>query len=81
MYELYAVAAAVVGGASLRGGEGRMVGTLLGALLIAVIQNGMNLTGVGSHPQKVVLGAVILGAVLVDQWKKSGWTMRGLARA
>jgi ribose transport system permease protein len=60
----------VVGGSSLSGGEGRIFGTLLGALLIAVIQNGMNLTGVESSMQLIVLGAVILGAVLLDQLKK-----------
>jgi ribose transport system permease protein len=60
----------VVGGSSLSGGEGRIFGTLLGALLIAVIQNGMNLTGVESSMQLIVLGAVILGAVMLDQLKK-----------
>lgn len=73
MYELYAIAAVVVGGASLSGGEGRIFGTLIGALIIAVIQNGMNLTGVESYRQKVVLGLVILGAVLLDQFKKRDW--------
>jgi len=63
----------VVGGASLAGGEGRIFGTLIGAFIIAVIQNGMNLTGVESYTQKVVLGAVILGAVLLDIAKKRGW--------
>src|SRR5262249_17677984 len=52
MYELYAIAAVVVGGTSLSGGEGRVFGTLVGALIIAVIQNGMNLTGVESYRQK-----------------------------
>ena len=72
-YELYVIAAVVVGGTSLSGGEGRIFGTLVGALIIAVIQNGMNLTGVESYTQKVVLGAVILGAVLLDMLKKRGW--------
>jgi ribose transport system permease protein len=67
MYELYVIAATVVGGTSLSGGEGRMFGTLTGAFTIAVIQNGMNLTNVESYTQKVVLGFVILGAVLVDK--------------
>jgi ribose transport system permease protein len=67
MYELYVIAAAVVGGTSLSGGEGRMLGTLTGAFTIAVIQNGMNLTNVESYTQKVVLGLVILGAVLLDK--------------
>ena len=73
MYELYTIAAVVVGGASLAGGEGKIFGTLIGAFIIAVIQNGMNLTGVESYTQKVVLGAVILGAVLLDIAKKRGW--------
>ena len=70
MYELYIIAAAVVGGASLKGGEGKIFGTLIGAFIIAVINNGMNLTNVESYKQKVVLGAVILGAVLLDTLKK-----------
>lgn len=69
MYELYVIAAVVVGGASLSGGSGKMFGTLVGAFTIAVIQNGMNLTNVESYTQKVVLGVVILGAVLLDSWR------------
>lgn len=72
MYELYVIAAVVVGGTSLAGGEGRMFGTLIGAFIIAVIQNGMNLTNVESYTQKVVLGLVILGAVLLDRLKQRG---------
>jgi ribose transport system permease protein len=67
MYELYVIAAVVVGGTSLSGGEGKMLGTLIGAFTIAVIQNGMNLTNVESYTQKIVLGLVILGAVLLDR--------------
>ncbi|MCX7424792.1 MAG: ABC transporter permease [Planctomycetia bacterium] len=70
MYELYVIAAVVVGGTSLSGGEGRILGTLIGALIIAVIQNGMNLIGVESYTQKVILGAVILAAVLLDTLKR-----------
>jgi ribose transport system permease protein len=70
MYELYVIAAVVVGGTSLSGGEGRILGTLIGAFIIAVIQNGMNLTNVESYTQKVVLGLVILGAVLLDRWRR-----------
>lgn len=66
MYELYAIAAVVVGGTSLKGGSGRVVDTLIGALIIAVIQNGMNLTSVEPYTQMVVLGLVILGAVVLD---------------
>jgi ribose transport system permease protein len=75
MYELYTIAAVVVGGTSLGGGDGSVFGTLVGAFIIAVIQNGMNLTGVESYTQKVVLGLVILGAVLLDRLKKRGWPM------
>lgn len=76
-YELHVIAAVVVGGTSLSGGEGRILGTLIGALVIGVIQNGMNLTNVESYTQKVVLGLVILAAVLLDQLKHRG---RGLSR-
>jgi ribose transport system permease protein len=77
MYELYVIAAVVVGGTSLSGGEGRVLGTLTGALIIAVIQNGMNLTHVESYTQKVVLGLLILGAVLLDRIKRRGWRRSG----
>ncbi|MBA3775329.1 MAG: ABC transporter permease [Betaproteobacteria bacterium] len=73
MYELYAIAAVVVGGTSLAGGSGKVLGTLIGALIIAVIHNGMNLTGVESYRQNVVLGLVILGAVMLDMIRRHGW--------
>lgn len=76
LYELYVITAVVVGGTSLSGGEGRILGTLVGALVIAVIQNGMNLTGVESYTQNVVLGLVILGAVLFDNLKRRGLPLR-----
>jgi ribose transport system permease protein len=73
MYELYVIAAVVVGGTSLSGGEGRMLGTLIGAFTIAVIQNGMNLINVESYTQKVVLGVVILAAVVLDMLRHRKW--------
>ena len=75
MYELYVIAAVVVGGTSLAGGRGKVFGTLIGAFIIAVIQNGMNLIGVQSYTQKVVLGIVLLSAVLLDMIKKKGWKL------
>ncbi len=69
-YEMYVIAAVVVGGTSLTGGEGKIFGTLIGSFIIAVIQNGMNLLGVESYTQKVILGLVILGAVSLDRLKK-----------
>jgi ribose transport system permease protein len=69
MYELTVIAAVVVGGASLNGGSGRMLGTLIGAFIIAVIQNGMNLVNIESATQKIVLGGIILLAVLLDRMK------------
>jgi ribose/xylose/arabinose/galactoside ABC-type transport system permease subunit len=71
MYELDVIAAVVVGGTSLFGGRGSVVGTFIGAMLIGVLRNGLNLTGVGSYVQQVVLGVVILLAVLLDQLKKA----------
>ena len=72
-YELFVIAAVVVGGTSLSGGEGRIFGTLVGAFIIAVIRNGMNLMNVEPYTQKVVLGLVILGAVLLDMLKQRRW--------
>ena len=72
MYELYVIAAVVVGGTSLSGGSGRILGTLIGAFIISVIQNGMNLLGIESYTQQIVLGAVILGAVLLDKARSGG---------
>ena len=72
MYELYVIAAVVVGGTSLSGGSGRVLGTLIGAFIISVIQNGMNLLAIESYKQQVVLGAVILGAVLLDKARRAG---------
>jgi ribose transport system permease protein len=69
LVELQVIAAVVVGGTSLAGGQGKIFGTLIGALIIGVIRNGMNLTGVEAHMQSVVYGVVILIAVLVDQLK------------
>lgn len=78
-YELYVIAAVVVGGTSLTGGEGKVLGTLIGAFIIGVIQNGMNLTNIESYTQKVVLGLVILAAVLFDRLKQRGFGRRSKA--
>lgn len=70
MYELEVIAAVVVGGTSLMGGQGKIFGTLIGAFIIAVIKNGMNLMNVDPFNQRIVLGAVLLAAVLLDQLKR-----------
>ncbi len=75
-YELYVIAAVVVGGTSLMGGEGKVLGTLIGAFVIGIVQNGMNLTNVETYTQKVVLGCIILGAVLLDRLKQQGFKLR-----
>jgi ribose transport system permease protein len=66
MYELDAIAATVIGGTSLLGGEGTIMGALIGALIMGVLRNGLNLLNVSSFFQQVVIGVVIIGAVLVD---------------
>ncbi|MCY7486708.1 ribose ABC transporter permease RbsC [Paenibacillus alvei] len=70
-YELDAIAAVVLGGTSLSGGRGRIVGTLIGALIIGTLNNGLNLLGVSSFYQMVVKGIVILIAVLIDRKKSA----------
>jgi len=70
MYELDAIAAAVVGGASLMGGQGTIVGTLAGALTIAILRNGCNLLNISAYWQQVTIGALIPLAVLYDNWRR-----------
>ncbi|MFI0811167.1 ABC transporter permease/substrate-binding protein [Streptomyces echinatus] len=65
-YELDAIAAVVIGGASLAGGTGKASGTLIGALILAVLRNGLNLLSVSAFWQQVVIGVVIALAVLLD---------------
>jgi ribose transport system permease protein len=69
-YELDAIAAVVVGGTSLMGGKGRIMGTLIGALIIGVLNNALNLLDVSSYYQMIVKAVVILLAVLVDTKRK-----------
>ncbi|AXH63381.1 ribose ABC transporter permease [Providencia huaxiensis] len=68
-YELDAIAAVVLGGTSLAGGKGRIVGTLIGALILGFLNNGLNLLGISSNYQMIVKAVVILLAVLVDNKK------------
>ena len=66
-YELYGIAAAVLGGCSLRGGEGSVVGIVIGTALLLVLQNLVNLLGITSSLNFAVMGAVVLVGVLTDQ--------------
>jgi ribose/xylose/arabinose/galactoside ABC-type transport system permease subunit len=70
MYELDAIAATVIGGTSLMGGSGTLPGTLVGALIMGVLRNGLNLLGISSFLQQIVIGLVIIVAVLVDAMLK-----------
>jgi ribose transport system permease protein len=66
MYELDAIAAVVIGGTSLMGGEGKISGTLIGAFIMGILRNGLNLLGISSFTQQIIIGSVIIVAVLVD---------------
>jgi len=79
-YELYAIAAAVLGGFSLRGGEGSILGVVLGTVLLQVLQNLVNLLGIPSSLNFAVMGSVILIGVLADQ-QFSRYRQRSLGRA
>ncbi len=68
-YEMDAIAAVVIGGTSLMGGSGSMLGTLTGVLIIGFINNGMDLLNVASYPQQIIKGIIIILAVLIDSMK------------
>jgi putative xylitol transport system permease protein len=68
-YELDAIAAVVIGGTSMTGGKGSLLGTLMGILIIGVINNGLDLLGVSSYYQQVVKGLIIVGAVMLDYFQ------------
>ena len=69
-YELQAIAAVVIGGGSLRGGEGTVVGTLVGALIMGLLANGSDLLGISPYLQQAIIGAVIILAVAIDELRK-----------
>lgn len=69
-YELDAIAAVVIGGTSLFGGRGSLLGTIVGVLIIGVINNGLNLLDVSSYWQQIIKGLIIAGAVILDQRAK-----------
>ena len=70
-YDTDAIAACIIGGASFNGGKGTMAGTMLGALIIAVLRNGFTLLSISSAVQNIVLGLVIIGAVLMDVMRQA----------
>ncbi|MFB7800925.1 hypothetical protein ACFCZN_21440, partial [Isoptericola sp. NPDC056134] len=76
----YSIAAAVVGGVSLFGGVGSIGGALLGAVLIATVSNGMNVVGVDSFWQPLVIGVIILAGVSLDTYRRSLSTTGGRGR-
>ena len=66
-YELFAIAAVVLGGASLYGGEGKLWRSMVGLLIIVVLSNSLNVLNVDSHWQEVAIGAVIIAAAAIDR--------------
>ena len=69
-YELIAIAATVIGGTSLTGGKGTMIGTLIGTVILGVVSNSLNLWGVASFYQTFIIGSIVLAAVLADKLRK-----------
>ncbi len=69
-YELDVITACVVGGASLSGGEGKMVGAMIGALIMGIIRNGSNLLDISAFWQQVIMGSIIIAAVFADQYRR-----------
>ncbi len=81
MYELYAIAAAVIGGMSLMGGEGKVWGTLIGALIMGVLRNGLNLLNVPSAWEGIVVGVVLVLAVVIDRKRYSNKQKGNVAKS
>jgi ribose transport system permease protein len=69
-YELDAIAAVIIGGTSLSGGSGSIVGTLIGAVILGIVNNMLNMMGVSPYLQGTVKGLVIIGAVLIQRGRK-----------
>jgi ribose transport system permease protein len=79
-YELYAIAAAVLGGCSLRGGEGTITGVIIGTAVMRVLYNAINILGIPTHLEFAIIGAVILAGVMTDEWVKRFAARRRAAR-
>jgi len=71
-YELTAITAAIIGGTNLFGGRGSVLGAMIGALIMGVLQNGLNLMAVQSYYQQMAIGAVLILAVFIDQRQARG---------
>jgi ribose transport system permease protein len=80
-YELYAIAAAVLGGCSLRGGEGTVVGVIIGTAVMRVLYNAINILGIPTHLEFAIIGTVILAGVIADELVKRIATRRRAARS
>jgi ribose/xylose/arabinose/galactoside ABC-type transport system permease subunit len=70
-YELTAIGSVIIGGASMAGGEGTILGTILGAILLGLITNGLILLGISAYWQQVFSGAIIILAVALDTWRRN----------
>jgi ribose transport system permease protein len=68
-FPLQSITAAVVGGVSLRGGEGKLINAVLGAIFVTILTNGMNIIRVESYKQQIAIGVVLIFAVLIDRAK------------
>jgi inositol transport system permease protein len=77
MYELDAIAMAVIGGISLQGGRGSIIGTVIGALIFGVIISGFTFMRLDAYYQEMVKGAIIVGAVVLDQWRQRRASAKG----
>ena len=69
-YEMNSIAAVVIGGGSLFGGEGSIIGSLVGALIMSVLSNGLQLMGISTYWQKLFVGVVLIGAVVIDNLRR-----------